>query len=722
MIINLRHLGILLHPILPIIKLQSQSFAGNTKNRPLIVITRVFSRKVSSLQVTEDVTFSKKISERFDAGILGDTPNVKIDYYRQPSREITRDPRDFRSVVKVTKDFKPALLIASDSEWIRGEPARHVFIDQISSKQVRTDLNLYALLEEQFQLSENDIINITLESGSAKETLCASVLFSSGYKAWECVRTFNRQPSKDSNWIMTIDPSGKEFERLKMTKLANVREESKQFTGDRDDRHDLYERRDDKRNTSLRPSSKCNPFVPCLKIPFSCESSLPFRLDENVLLFIFPESRFPSISGVEEGGSSWHIHFGREIDVVEADRMLQSDVFVWKSFRFYFEKWKLEKGGQQWTIPDYYNQSQSKPHTNVMLEDTSEIVKMTEFVHVNEGDFFKLPKFIKKRPREATVDNVDNSKDDNSIMNDFDVNDDNRNDAEIKMKVKRKPIKKVPFVPPSIQSPMDITIENIVAKTPETEPANTSHAMEIVEIVEKEECPLLITGSARTEGFFKLSREEKQRVRFKGFLEAFSTFSGPSNAVITNLSADTGSSGRSSRVQNRRPLLQTTNQVTLDLFKVSPLQSTQKLVALRNSSIHSFGLVMMESAEPGDLIIEYVGELVRASVANIREWKYEREYKGDGIASSYLFRLDGIMVIDASQQGNLARFINHSCDPNCVAKTITLNGSKRIVMYAKKSLRAGEEITYDYKFPTEKDPKKKVKCLCGSSSCRKYLN
>jgi histone-lysine N-methyltransferase SETD1 len=130
----------------------------------------------------------------------------------------------------------------------------------------------------------------------------------------------------------------------------------------------------------------------------------------------------------------------------------------------------------------------------------------------------------------------------------------------------------------------------------------------------------------------------------------------------------------------------------------------------------------MEPADPGDLIIEYVGELVRASVANIREWKYEREYRGDGIASSYLFRLDGIMVIDATYKGNLARFINHSCDPNCVAKTIILNGSKRIVMYAKKSIRSGEEITYDYKFPPEKDPNKKVKCLCGSNSCRKFLN
>lgn len=672
----------------------------------------VFSRKVSSFQALEDIKFSKKISERFDAGILGDTPNVKIDYYRQASRETARDPRDFRSIVKVSKELQPALLIASDSEWIRGEPARHVLIDQISSKQVRTDLNLYALLEELFNLTVNDVVKINLSTVN-EAVLCASVLFSSGYKAWECVRTFNLTgDDKCKSWVMKIDPSAKEFDNIiKLAAILQVQAQETHYQS-RNDR-EVYERRDDYKRFSVRPSLKCSPFVPCLKIPFSCESALPFRLDENVLLFIFPEARFPSISGVEEGGTSWHIHFGREIDVVEADRMLQSEVFNWNGNRFYFEKWKLDKNGAQWAIPDHYNQ----PKTQVKsIEDgTCEIVMRTEAVHVNEGDFLKLPKFIKKRPHEEIAVNITDSADIVDSVHNIDSVD---SEPGIKMKVKRKPIKKVPYIPPSVQSPMEIVFTEPVVESfvgPEIS------KMEIVEVVERVECPLLTSGAARTEGFFRLSTEEKRRVRFDGFLEAFSSCSGPSASA---LSADAGNNGRSSRIQNRRPLPQSTtgNHVTLDLFKVSPLQSTQKLVALRNSSIHSFGLVVMEAAEPGDLIIEYVGELVRASVANIREWKYEREYRGDGIASSYLFRLDPIMVIDASHQGNLARFINHSCDPNCVAKTISLNGSKRIVMYAKKNLRAGEEITYDYKFPTEKDPEKKVKCLCGSSYCRKYLN
>ena len=82
------------------------------------------------------------------------------------------------------------------------------------------------------------------------------------------------------------------------------------------------------------------------------------------------------------------------------------------------------------------------------------------------------------------------------------------------------------------------------------------------------------------------------------------------------------------------------------------------------------------------------------------------------------------------------RLINHSCDPNCTAKIITINGEKKIVIYAKQDIELGSEITYgtpsiiftqeagtefnlDYHFPIEQD---KIPCLCGSAKCRGYLN
>jgi histone-lysine N-methyltransferase SETD1 len=60
-----------------------------------------------------------------------------------------------------------------------------------------------------------------------------------------------------------------------------------------------------------------------------------------------------------------------------------------------------------------------------------------------------------------------------------------------------------------------------------------------------------------------------------------------------------------------------------------------------------------------------------------------------------------------------------SFKPNCNAKIITVDGQKKIVIYAKRDIEEGEEITYDYKFPIEAD---KIPCLCGSRGCRGTLN
>ena len=65
----------------------------------------------------------------------------------------------------------------------------------------------------------------------------------------------------------------------------------------------------------------------------------------------------------------------------------------------------------------------------------------------------------------------------------------------------------------------------------------------------------------------------------------------------------------------------------------------------------------MEPIGEGEMVIEYVGQGIRASVAEVREKNYERI----GIGSSYLFRVDHDIIIDATKCGNLARFVNHCC-------------------------------------------------------------
>ncbi|GMN46851.1 hypothetical protein TIFTF001_016035 [Ficus carica] len=152
-----------------------------------------------------------------------------------------------------------------------------------------------------------------------------------------------------------------------------------------------------------------------------------------------------------------------------------------------------------------------------------------------------------------------------------------------------------------------------------------------------------------------------------------------------------------------------------DLLKATQLKARKKQLRFQRSKIHDWGLVALEPIEAEDFVIEYVGELIRPQISDIRERHYEKM----GIGSSYLFRLDDGYVVDATKRGGIARFINHSCEPNCYTKVISVEGEKKIFIYAKRHIAAGEEITYNYKFPLEE---KKIPCNCGSRRCRGSLN
>ncbi|KAM7312228.1 putative mixed-lineage leukemia protein, mll [Ixodes scapularis] len=141
----------------------------------------------------------------------------------------------------------------------------------------------------------------------------------------------------------------------------------------------------------------------------------------------------------------------------------------------------------------------------------------------------------------------------------------------------------------------------------------------------------------------------------------------------------------------------------------------KKQLKFAKSRIHDWGLFALEPIAADEMVIEYVGQMVRPVMADRRE----QHYTQIGIGSSYLFRVDVETIIDATKCGNLARFINHSCNPNCYAKVITVEGQKKIVIYSKQPINVNEEITYDYKFPLEEE---KISCLCGAPQCRGFLN
>jgi histone-lysine N-methyltransferase SETD1 len=144
---------------------------------------------------------------------------------------------------------------------------------------------------------------------------------------------------------------------------------------------------------------------------------------------------------------------------------------------------------------------------------------------------------------------------------------------------------------------------------------------------------------------------------------------------------------RASRVSNRRYVADLNDQKkTLggdsDVLRFNQLQKRKKPVKFARSAIHNWGLYAMENIPMNDMIIEYVGEKVRQQVADLRELRYLKS----GIGSSYLFRIDENTVVDATKKGGIARFINHSCMPNCTAKIITVEKSKRIVIYALRDI------------------------------------
>ncbi|KAG7238944.1 hypothetical protein INR49_030491 [Caranx melampygus] len=220
-----------------------------------------------------------------------------------------------------------------------------------------------------------------------------------------------------------------------------------------------------------------------------------------------------------------------------------------------------------------------------------------------------------------------------------------------------------------------------------------------------------VTGCARSEGYYAISRKEK---------DVYLDLDLPEQVIREVENVDSSGVNRvlSERRSEQRRLLTvigTTAVMDSDLLKLNQLKFRKKKLRFGRSRIHEWGLFAMEPIAADEMVIEYVGQNIRQMVADNREKRYAQQ----GIGSSYLFRVDHDTIIDATKCGNLARFINHCCTPNCYAKVITIESQKKIVIYSKQAIAVNEEITYDYKFPLEDN---KIPCLCGTENCRGTLN
>jgi hypothetical protein len=134
---------------------------------------------------------------------------------------------------------------------------------------------------------------------------------------------------------------------------------------------------------------------------------------------------------------------------------------------------------------------------------------------------------------------------------------------------------------------------------------------------------------------------------------------------------------------------------------------------LRQSSIHGLGAFALQDIPKGTRIIEYTGE-------HIDNVEADRRYDDDTMRNhhTFLFILTSKTCIDAAHDGNEARFINHSCNPNAEAVV----GRKHIWIDALKKIPAGTEILYDYAYEdddkyTEEDYRR-YGCRCGAPNCR----
>lgn len=84
-----------------------------------------------------------------------------------------------------------------------------------------------------------------------------------------------------------------------------------------------------------------------------------------------------------------------------------------------------------------------------------------------------------------------------------------------------------------------------------------------------------------------------------------------------------------------------------------------------------------------------------------------------------MMRTENGEVIDPTYQGNIARFINHSCDPNCITRKWTVMKETMVGIFARREIAENEELSFDYQFDSFRTPF--TKCYCGAKNCKGYL-
>ncbi|WP_028357294.1 SET domain-containing protein [Brackiella oedipodis] len=145
-------------------------------------------------------------------------------------------------------------------------------------------------------------------------------------------------------------------------------------------------------------------------------------------------------------------------------------------------------------------------------------------------------------------------------------------------------------------------------------------------------------------------------------------------------------------------------------------KSTPKVLHyVAQSTVHGKGVFAACAIKKGTTIMEYTGKRISQKKADAL-WPVDP----DNPFHTFYFSLSSGKIIDGGQKGNDARWINHSCNPNC--ETEESADGKRVYILAKKNIKKDQELFFDYCLITDEkitdELKQNYKCCCGSANCR----
>lgn len=141
-------------------------------------------------------------------------------------------------------------------------------------------------------------------------------------------------------------------------------------------------------------------------------------------------------------------------------------------------------------------------------------------------------------------------------------------------------------------------------------------------------------------------------------------------------------------------------------------------IVVRRSKIQGRGVFATRDIAAGERVVEYTGARISADEADSQN----PDDEASGHHHTFLFAIDDDVVIDGSNGGNDARFINHACEPNC--EVVISRG--RVFIHALEDIAGGDELLYDYWYTTDEsytldDLRRIYPCHCGADTCRRTL-